>query len=337
MEKIRLFIAAFLLLAAASGCSKENIAPDSSWQEVFPIEISIPQPAVKASPAPDETKVNSLQIYVFRSNGGLEAYGKAMSSKVVTQCTSGPKVIVALANAPDIRDARTKAELDARISDLKANSPGSFVMYGTVSREVSASSGTITIPVTRMVARVSIQKITNRLDLPQYAGSSIQIRRIYLVNAAGNMKYGDTSYDVKSVKADAFTPTVWYNTGACKGDGDLPALLNSRELSSATASPSAPYTVAHYFYCYPNPTATDSQTGTARYTRLVVEVSIDGRLCYYPISIPGIKNNHTYNISELVITHIGSDSPDTPITYNEASFTVTVNPWQDGSDSSVTI
>ena len=124
--------------------------------------------------------------------------------------------------------------------------------------------------------------------------------------------------------------------GKCDKDGDLPSLLNSKDLTAAVASSSAPYSVAHYFYCYPNP-ATAGKAGSARCTRLVVEASINGKLCYYPISISDIKNNHTYNISELVITRIGSENPDTPVSYSQATFTVTVNSWEEGSDTSVTI
>lgn len=336
MKRIREFFTVCMLLVAA-GCSKENVVGDIAGASAFPLEISVSGPSVKSVGIQDEAKVNSLQIYVFRGDGTLEAYGKAKANTVVTQCTSGSKSVVALANAPDIADILSRAALDARISDLKENAPGAFVMYGSTEAEVSASSGTVTVPVTRMVARLSIQKITNRLELPQYAGTSIQIKRIYLVNAAGSMKYGDTAYEAKSYAGSGYVPSVWYNTGACNGDGDLPDLLNSRELPSASASPSEPYSVAHYFYCYPNPVTEDSSSGAARFTRLVVEASIDGKLCYYPISIPGIKNNHTYNISELIITHIGSDSPDVPVSYSQVSFSITVNPWQEGSDTSVTI
>ncbi|MBO8483252.1 MAG: FimB/Mfa2 family fimbrial subunit [Bacteroidetes bacterium] len=334
--KTKFIFAAIAMILAASGCSKENVSVDTIEETRFPLEISVPGPAVKAQSVADEAKVNSLQIYVFRSSGVLEAYGKSLSNKVVTQCTSGTKTIVALANAPDINNALTKAALDARISNLKDNAPGAFVMYGSASKDVSAASGTVSIPVTRMVARVSIQKITNKLELPQYNGTSIQIKRIYLVNAAGDMKYGDTRYGADASQGNAYTPTVWYNAGKCDKDGDLPSLLNSKDLTAAVASSSAPYSVAHYFYCYPNP-ATAGKAGSARCTRLVVEASINGKLCYYPISISDIKNNHTYNISELVITRIGSENPDTPVSYSQATFTVTVNSWEEGSDTSVTI
>ena len=113
--KTKFIFAAIAMILAASGCSKENVSVDTIEETRFPLEISVPGPAVKAQSVADEAKVNSLQIYVFRSSGVLEAYGKSVSNKVVTQCTSGTKTIVALANAPDINNALTKAALDARI------------------------------------------------------------------------------------------------------------------------------------------------------------------------------------------------------------------------------
>lgn len=334
MKMIKWLMAALVLLHAV-GCSKENIAEETDGNATFPLEISVPPISTKATSVSDEAKVASIQIYVFRSNGDLETYGKGTSNSLVTQCTSGSKTIVALANAPDITDVLTKTALDAKVSGLKDNSPGAFVMYGAVTRDVSTKVSAVTVPVTRLVARVSIQKITNSLELPNLAQTDIKINRIYLVNVAGDMKYTDAEYEETLSRQSAYSPSVWYNKGECKNDGDLPALLNSKALASASASHSAPYSTAHYFYCYPNPSTDDS--GSSKCTRLVVEVTIGGKMYYYPLSIPGIKNNHTYNISELVIKHIGSESPDKPVTYSQATFSVTVNPWQEGSNGSVTI
>lgn len=333
-------IMALVAMLAAAGCSKDGHSVADTGTQVFPLEISAPVAGkVRTMTTANETAVSSLQVFVFRENGVLEAYGKSDGSKVTAECTSGMKTIVALANAADITDISDKASLDMKVSRLEDNRDA-FVMYGSYSAEITSASGTVTVPVTRLVARISIQKITNRLSLPQYSNSSVLIKKIYLINVAGDMIYGDTGeygHD-KSVKSD-YVPSVWLNKGKCDGDGDMPALLSSGELKSASAAHGSSYTASHYFYCYPNPASSDASVpdGKSGYTRLVVEVSVEGRVFYYPVSIPGIENNHTYNISELVITKLGSEDPNVPVSYDSASFSITVNPWESGSDSSVTI
>ncbi len=324
------------LILTAVGCSKENIVEGNHETDAsFPLEITIPLSKTKVTDIKDEEKINSLQVFVFRNNGALEAYAKSTANTATVECTNGVKTILAIANAPDITDVTTKDEMDLKVSNLKENSKGSFVMYGAVTDTLSVSTKKLSIPVTRLVARVSIQKITNGMKAPQYADIPIMLKRIYLINVAGNMLYKDTKYNEENVE-NVFTPTIWYNIGVFKNT-DFPALLGTEEFMNISLTKTAPYVTTHYFYCYPNPSTSDTTPGKPGYTRLVVEVQIGEMTYYYPITIKGIQNNHTYNISELVITRLGSDSPNVPVTSTQATFDVTVNPWLPGSDESVTI
>lgn len=324
------------LILTAVGCSKENIVEGNHENDAsFPLEITIPLSKTKVTDIKDEEKINSLQVFVFRNNGALEAYAKSTANTATVECTNGVKTILAIANAPDITDVTTKDEMDLKVSNLKENSKGSFVMYGAVTDTLSVSTKKLSIPVTRLVARVSIQKITNGMKAPQYADIPIMLKRIYLINVAGNMLYKDTKYNEENVE-NVFTPTIWYNIGVFKNT-DFPALLGTEEFMNISLTKTAPYVTTHYFYCYPNPSTSDTTPGKPGYTRLVVEVQIGEMTYYYPITIKGIQNNHTYNISELVITRLGSDSPNVPVTSTQATFDVTVNPWLPGSDESVTI
>lgn len=322
----------------ASNCTKETVPAVSAEPEIFSLKVSVPSSAsVKAVEIPDEDNVASLQVFIFRPDGLLESYGRSSGNTVTAECTSGDKEIVALANAPDVTDVTDKASLDSRVSYLKENRPGAFVMYGSKTQYVSASSGQVSVDVTRLVARVSIGKITNNLALAQHAGTPISIRRIYLVNAAGDMMYGDAAKGA----GESFTriPSVWLNRGECTDAGDLPDLLCSGNIDTVSIAHGASYETAHYFYCYPNPATSDTAVpdGSAGYTKLVVEVSVKGSVCYYPIPVTGIRNNHTYSINELIIERIGSEDPNVTVDYGQASFTVSVNEWKVGDDVSVTI
>lgn len=324
------------LILTAVGCSKENIVEGNHENDAsFPLEITIPLSKTKVMDTVNEDKVNSLQVFVFRNNGALEAYAKSTDNTATVECTNGVKTILAIANAPDITDVTTKDEMDLKVSNLKENSKGSFVMYGAVTDTLSVSTKKLSIPVTRMVARVSIQKITNGMKAPQYAKIPIKLKQIYLINVAGDMLYKDVKYETEK-EGSTYTPTIWYNKGAFVSS-DFPSLLGTGDLEGISVTKASPYIASHYFYCYPNPSTSDTTPGKPGYTRLVVEVQIGEMTYYYPITIKGIQNNHTYNISELVITRLGSDSPNVPVTSTQATFDVTVNPWLPGSDESVTI
>lgn len=98
------------------------------------------------------------------------------------------------------------------------------------------------------------------------------------------------------------------------------------------------YSVKHHFYGYPNPVATDANAGswTPRKTRLVVEATLGGEVCYYPVTLDKMQRNTEYIIN-LTVTRLGSPDPDTPVTTGEASFTVEVKDWVDGGTINETI
>ena len=89
-------IMALVAMLAAAGCSKDGHSVADTGTQVFPLEISAPVAGkVRTMTTANETAVSSLQVFVFRENGVLEAYGKSDGSKVTAECTSGMKTIVA--------------------------------------------------------------------------------------------------------------------------------------------------------------------------------------------------------------------------------------------------
>ena len=101
------------------------------------------------------------------------------------------------------------------------------------------------------------------------------------------------------------------------------------ELSSPIKLPySSTWTADKYFYCYPNPTETDSseETWSARRTRLVLEATLGGEVMYYPVTLPVIEPNSSYEVT-VKITRRGSPSPDIPVTGIAAEFSVDVQNW----------
>lgn len=326
--KKKLYLFAALAALSLLACSRlETPSKAKPEGELVELTVSVPGASLtKASSDAGEAAVGKLQVFVFRSDGALEATSSANASSVTMSTTTGSKTVAALVNAPSV-SVTTLSGLEAEVSDLSDNGLGAFVMYGSEEKEITGDAS-VNVTVTRLVAKIQIQKITNAITQSEYASKTMTIDEIFVLNAAGDALYTRASY----------VPTKWYNFKDPETSGACDALLRET-LTGKTLANSASLTENHTFYCYANPTATDTteDNTSARFTRLVVKASVDGKTSYYPMSIADIEANHKYIITELTITRLGSDDPDTPITTEDATFTVTVADWEEGSETHFTI
>ena len=48
---------------------------------------------------------------------------------------------------------------------------------------------------------------------------------------------------------------------------------------------------------------------------------------YYPVDMPALQYNKSYEITGVTIKRGGSDNPNTPVTSSDISFSVSVNGW----------
>lgn len=322
MKKI-MFSAAAAAIALVGCIEKTGETPVESGDEVM-MTFTVPQLATKASGTSSDDVVNDLQIFVFGGSGILEAYKQASSSSLSMTCTTGSKQIVAVVNAPALTQVKTLTDLREQTSRLADNDVSSLIMDGITSTVLTAASGTVPINVYRHAARVAVSKIETAFELEQHRSMAFKVHSIYLINVAGDRKY-----------LEAGTPSQWWNEGDY--DEQSPALLYE-DMNDTLIADSEPYMTEHYFYCYPNPVVADSQADpwTPRHTRLVVEASLDNARYFYPVTLPVLESNKKYDVT-LKITRPGSTDADTPVTKDEASFRVSVQPWQDGADVNETI
>ena len=272
----------------------------------------------------NETALKSVQVFVFNSSDNLEAYESATTGSVNLTCTKGAKTIAAVVNGEALSGIKTLSELTGTVSKFSENSAEGLVMFGTVTKTIETNTS-VTLEVARLAAKVVIGKITNSIKMAQYQGSPIAVKAIYLINVAGDAKF-----------TGAYTPSLWLNQSKNSETADN---LYYEEPSSLSIAYGKSDESGHYFYCYPNPTSEDSTASTwsARHTRLVVEATVGGQTCYYPITLPVINANTVYTVSELIITMIGTDSPDVVDAKGSASFTITVTPWNNQDVGNVTI
>ncbi len=276
----------------------------------------------------DEETVKSIQVFIFRGDD-LDAYAREdladdaiePLTEITVSCTKGQRNVYAFVNAPDLSGILTETELNATVSDLKDNEAGKFVMMNTSLNKEITETTSLPCEVTRLAARVAIKKITRNFTSPSLAAMDFEIDAIYLINVAHSMNYGLTS-----------TPTTFYNDGDYNS-GNLPALTYD-ELGEPLINNSSYSTHVHTFYCYPNSTS-DNPTRLVVKTTLWDDANNNDTLdsgektytYYYPITIPSIERNKSYEINELIITRPGATTPDTEIEFAEGCITISVDDW----------
>ena len=62
-------------------------------------------------------------------------------------------------------------------------------------------------------------------------------------------------------------------------------------------------------------------------TRIVIETTLGTSKYYYPINLPEMADNKSYEIEEVVLTRPGSDNPDEPVSFADATFSINVIDW----------
>ena len=297
-------------LAALVACNKNDVAPmqPQNQESLVPCELTVgicgAMTKATAVSADNEAKVNNLQVFVFRGDD-LDAYASVDNSQELTlSCTAGDRVVYALVNAPDYSAVPGKAALLAKVSELSANSLTNFEMVGSKSVTLPQNEK-VSIDVNRIASRVVLKKITRNFTSEALQALNFKVDAIYLINVAGN-----TSYDLSAA------PAKWYNVAENKDE--LASLLYDAPASLITNGQS--YSTAHTFYAYPNDLATNT-------TRLVIETTLGETKYYYPINLPEMAANKSYEIEEVKITRPGSDNPDEPVSFADATFSINVIDW----------
>ena len=323
MKKVLYFLAAAAATLGTIACNKDlnSSAPSQNQlqlEEGQKCELTVGiagRHLTKAtgSTADDEVAVKILQIFVFRGDA-LDAYTKVSSATEATlSCTAGDRVIYALVNDVDRSSIKTKTELLAAVSNYSNTLEGGFAMIGSESKKLPQNS-TVTINVDRLASRVVVNKITRNFTSAALAAQDLKIEKIWIQNVAADINFGLTA-----------APTTWLN----KMNLDAQTNKYLSDAPNASVANSSAYETPHTFFCYPNPTADDSSEATwcARHSRLVVQVKLGTDTYYYPITLPVLEYNKSYEIANLTLTRPGSDNPDVPVTFQDCTFDINIQPW----------
>jgi len=328
------------LAALLVSCTKQEAGTASAQEpavETVDIEFSLDGGEImsfqtKSTTQATETKINNFQVLVFLPNGTLDAYGKSTDGNAISiKITKGTgRTCYAVVNSSrDLSTVASVSALTALTSELSDNSLTNLEMIGKVDSKDFTSATTCSIPVKRFAAKVIIDKITPNFSSAAHAAMTFKVKGIYLINANGYSPYTQVVDGCR-----------WYNQ--FEYDSDVCDALLADKPMDVTVTKTSPMSTPHYFYCYANPTKTDTSGGTIftpRYTRLVIETALGGSTYYYPINIIGtdgvLNANTSYEITNLTITGLGSSDPDVVPQKGSVSFSVTVTDWTTGFNKTV--
>lgn len=347
-----------IILAAAAicqCCTDNGLVPQTGAEEDCILNVCIDTGMLPAGKSADmytctheyEYAVNSIQLFIYDSDGSLCAYGSNAETsgdglQIIT--AAGKKTVWAIVNAPDMSGFTEISTLEGicRCPVMLGDNSiaGGFVMAGSVECSVLPGMTSVSVPVTRFVSRIALRKIT--CLLPEDYGI-LTIKNIFLSNVAGSQDLSGTA-----------SPAVWYNkAGRTDNAEDASMIIDgdrysascpdltfrnaSHEISCGDSfSPDTPY----FLYCFPNGTSSDI-TGwkipfKERKTRMIISAAIAGTECYYPVTIDFPERNSTYTV-ELSITGPGSSDPDIPVLKGEILASVSIHDWQSGAAYNETI
>lgn len=267
-------------------------------------------PSTKLSGTFSDNKVRDIQALVFRPDGTLDAYStEVLSSDGITvSTTTGQKTICVFVNAPDLSDVATLTQLNAKTSNLLSDNPvqedGLYPIMSGQKDAILTSDCELTIPVSRYVARVRVEKISNNLSNQALTGTPLTLERLYLTNAVADV----------SLKDATRTSDLWYNKMGMTEDSPL---LFEGFSPSIAISAGESFSGDNTLYLYPNDQEEDSFSSDwcARHSRFVFDAQVAGSLYYYPVTLPVIERNHSFELKNVVVARVGSLSPEEPLSY----------------------
>lgn len=318
------FLAAVAATLCTMACNKNmdaqiNEVPEPVQQERYDLKVNVRsgdlvQTKSTTITAANEIQVNNLQVFVFRGDA-LDAYASVNNADELTvSCTAGEREVYALVNCQNLSAVSTKTGLLATPSLLSANSGTGFQMIGHQDEVTLPDDSPVTINVHRLASRVVIKKITRAFTVSSLAAKSFTIDQIFLINVVGDINFGETNT----------VPNVWFNQQAYASE----QAAFTYDAPAASLANNASYSTVHNFYAYPNPSSdSDAATWCPRHTRLVVKATLGTDVYYYPITLPVLESNKSYEIEELILTRPGSDNPDKPVSFQDCTFQINVVGW----------
>ena len=347
----KLFCVAIAALAIAA-CSKEEAAKESSSAEKATIHLNVSPYEITTKNTDSNHSLNKyldsvkiIDVFVFRTDGALESYkhfsvssAEGMNLKdLPIDATLGNKTIYVVANAKQTSWAgivRENAFLNLTVP-LQQETLTNFTMAAKATVNLQDNQ-TVNVVLKKLLAKVVVNGVKTNFAGGPYEGMKLRNCRLYLTNIAGSKTY---------MGEDPSTKVILNSRGYSAEDyaGCSMTALFAEGIPGLVGDDG--YTTAHHFYCYEN--LLETETSADKFTRLVLEATLDGTVYYYPVDInqpgygwsssighKGVKRNtcYTYNFT---ITGPGADDPESKIVLKTIKLDATVESLTDSPEYSV--
>ena len=356
-----------IALLALAGLSALSCAKFSGTEQVLPqdggclVTLSVGEPQTKAYDYTTvrnwERQISSLQIIIYNKNGVsssdswtiADSYRTTYSSPVTsasysTRLPAGTYYVEAIANSDEDFTSSTSDYIDKNLyykhylSDEEDYSSDGFQAEGSYTLTVKDgdTSASASLTLNRFVGRVALNDIYNS------TGQTVTINRVYLSNIV--------------TKYDFFNTNDWgnimgrYNYSSSSSiidsasDADCPECTfwdaNETISDKGSFSPTSPvlfYTLANSSSVTPSGWSSSWSDSNGQKTTLVIDATVNGTQCYYPVVLDEISANYTYTVS-VSLYAIGSPDPNDPdgriVTDVSFDAEITVSEWDDGVEYS---
>ena len=261
-----------------------------------------------------------LDLFFFETEepGLLDAYEHvdAIPSRWEGRSRSGEKILAAIANADggtfrwdDIRSFRNFSDKAVGLETEDADRP---VMAAAVPLAAGSPAALTLQP---LLSEIRVHSLCCDFHARSYAGARLENVRIYLTNVRDRCRL------------DGESLPSWLNAGRL--DPERTAALAHPEMVLQTLEGPLGDEVVFpdlRFYAYPNPSEEDA-LGTP-FTRLVIEGTLLGETCYYPISISPMEGG-TSHVFDITLTRFGTADPDIPATRDQVRIAGAVAQWNE--------
>lgn len=332
MKKTKFFLAAGTIAVLLTSCSKEIAVTPAEPEDYQDVVFNVYDDEytkvtnTTTSGVHNDAAVTEVQFLVFNSDKSISAYGKTTDSKCVIRLSRMRDMsCYALVNfQSDLSTVKTETELIAMRSSLENNTADKIQMIGFRTRVDMTSTTSVTIPVKRIAAKVSLEKITLNFASPALAAKEFKVEAIYLINVQSG------------VVLDSLDPSNLYINKGRHVNTNYDHICYD-VVNEAIANGNTMQT-EHFFYCYPNTAADNSDSRP--FTRVVVQVKIGSVNYYYPVDIHNTDNNlleanKHYKVTNLTITGLGSTDPDKIPDIKDVTYSVSVEEWAQGCSKQI--
>ncbi len=285
------------------------------------------------------TNDSHIDLFVFNDDGlmRLDSYQRITYNPderhlPYSASRRGPKKIVAIIN-PQTEKYEWNAinsyhAMLAAKGALEKEEKNRKLMCGT-GHTYAGKDKICKIDVTPLASEIVLNSIKCDFSSKPYKNAKLENVRVYLtnVNAASSL-----------LQTENFKPERLYNIAGCI-DADIMEFRNPDLIYQTIPTPVGE-TILYpeiKLLCYPN--ESEEESPGSPFTRLVVEGSLEGKKCYYPISInrpesghfdnkPGIGRNCRF-IYDITIKSTGSSDPDTEVSPDTMEIRCQASSWNE--------